>query len=138
MRPMIIASATALLMALALLQPGRTAAQAQPGSLPSGGAHRGDGSHPPAHAPPNFAQPNFAPPNSAPHIPPTSNSERPGRSGWRRGQHLPPTFHGEVVGDYARYHLRRPPPGYFWYRDANDYILAAAATGLIFEVISGD
>ena len=42
-----------------------------------------------------------------------------------------------VVGDYARFHLRKPPRGYFWYRDAEDYVLAASATGLIFEVIPG-
>jgi Ni/Co efflux regulator RcnB len=64
--------------------------------------------------------------------------ERPARSGWRRGQILPPTYRNDVVEDYSRFHLRRPPKGYSWYRDADDFILASVATGLIFEVISAD
>jgi Ni/Co efflux regulator RcnB len=78
------------------------------------------------------------PPRFAPRIPPGYDPERPARSGWRRGEHLPPDFRGEVVTDFAHYHLRHPPRGYFWYRDADDYVLAAASTGLIFEVIPGD
>ena len=61
-----------------------------------------------------------------------------GPSRWRRGQFLPPPFRGDMVGDYSRYHLRRPPPGYFWYRSGDDYILAAIASGLIFEVVAGE
>ena len=57
---------------------------------------------------------------------------------WRRGEYLPPGLRGEVVGDYNRYHLRRPPPGYYWYRSGDDYVLAAIASGLIFEVVAGD
>ena len=60
----------------------------------------------------------------------------PGR--FRRGQFLPPAERGYVVGDYYRYHLRRPPPGYYWYRSGNDFVLAAIASGLIFEVVTGD
>jgi len=60
----------------------------------------------------------------------------PGRL--RRGQFLPPTERGYVVGDYYRYHLRRPPPGYYWYRRGGDFVLAAIASGLIFEVVAGD
>jgi len=56
----------------------------------------------------------------------------------RRGQFLPPTERGYVVGDYYRYHLRRPPPGYYWYRSGGDFVLAATASGLIFEVVAGD
>ncbi len=60
----------------------------------------------------------------------------PGR--FRRGQVLPPAERGYVVGDYYRYHLRRPPPGYYWYRNGDDFVLAAIASGLIFEVVAGD
>jgi Ni/Co efflux regulator RcnB len=60
----------------------------------------------------------------------------PGRL--RRGQFLPPAERGYVVGDYYRYHLRRPPPGYYWYRSGGDFVLAAIASGLIFEVVAGD
>ena len=40
------------------------------------------------------------------------------------------------MNDYYRYRLRPPPRGYYWYRTGNDYVLAAIATGLIFDVIA--
>ena len=43
------------------------------------------------------------------------------RHDWDRG----------VRVDYRRYHLSRPPRGYEWRRVDNNYVLAAAATGLI-------
>ena len=58
-------------------------------------------------------------------------------SGWRRGQYFPPAARGAALSDYARYHLRRPPPGYYWYRNGDDFILASLASGLIFEVVTG-
>ena len=63
---------------------------------------------------------------------------RPGYYAWRRGAYLPPYYRarGYVVYDYHRYHLRPPPRGYYWYRTGNDYVLAAIATGLIFDVIA--
>lgn len=62
---------------------------------------------------------------------------RPGYYAWRRGAYLPPYYRtrGYVVYDYHRHHLRPPPRGYYWYRDGNDYLLAAIATGLILDVI---
>src|SRR5262249_5220486 len=39
---------------------------------------------------------------------------RPGFTPWRRGEFLPEQYQGFVVGDYGRYHLRRPPYGYVW------------------------
>ena len=62
---------------------------------------------------------------------------RPGYEAWRRGAYLPPHYRGGgyVVHDYGRYRLRQPPRGYYWYRTGNDYVLAAVATGLIFDVI---
>ena len=44
------------------------------------------------------------------------------RQDWNRGVR---------VTDYNRYHLSRPPRGYEWRRVDNNYVLAAAATGLI-------
>lgn len=63
---------------------------------------------------------------------------RPGYTAWRRGAYLPRYYRGGgyVVNDYYRYHLRPPPRGYYWYRTGNDYVLAAIATGLIFDVIA--
>lgn len=60
---------------------------------------------------------------------------RPGYAQWRRGGVLPNYYRGSHVSDYSRYHLRSPPRGYAWYRVGDDYLLAAIATGLIFEII---
>jgi Ni/Co efflux regulator RcnB len=61
---------------------------------------------------------------------------RPGYAAWRRGAYLPPSYRGYVVHDYGYYRLRPPPHGYAWYRVDNDYLLAAVATGLIFDIIN--
>lgn len=63
---------------------------------------------------------------------------RPGYMAWQRGGHLPPTYRGYVIQDYNRYHLRRPPHGYAWYRVGNDYLLAAIASGVIFDIIANN
>ena len=44
---------------------------------------------------------------------------------WNRGVHV----------DYRAHHLRAPPRGYEWRQVDNNYVLAAAATGLIASVI---
>jgi Ni/Co efflux regulator RcnB len=44
------------------------------------------------------------------------------RNDWNRGQR---------VNDWQNRHLQRPPRGYEWRRVDNNYVLAAAATGLI-------
>lgn len=54
------------------------------------------------------------------------HGERIGRDEWRRHERV----------DYRRYHLRRPPRGYEWRRVDNNFVLAAAATGLIASVIA--
>ena len=63
---------------------------------------------------------------------------RPGYAAWRRGAYLPSYYRSNSyrVYDYGRYRLRPPPRGYYWYRSGDDFLLAAIATGLIFEVIS--
>lgn len=61
---------------------------------------------------------------------------RPGYAAWRRGAYLPPSYRGYIVNDYSHYRLRPPPRGYAWYRVDNDYLLAAVATGLIFDIIN--
>ncbi|WP_454760664.1 RcnB family protein [Caulobacter segnis] len=63
---------------------------------------------------------------------------RPGYSSWQRGAYLPGYYRdrGYVMNDYYRYNLRAPPRGYYWYRTGNDYVLAAIASGLIFDVIA--
>ncbi len=63
---------------------------------------------------------------------------RPGYNQWRRGAPLPAYYRGYPVYDYGRYRLRQPPRGYAWYRAGNDYVLAAIATGIIFEIINNN
>jgi len=63
---------------------------------------------------------------------------RPGYNAWRRGGYLPPYYRSRayIIEDYGYYRLRPPPRGYYWYRAGNDYVLAAIATGLIFDIIN--
>ena len=48
------------------------------------------------------------------------------RSDWNRGHR---------INDWRRYHLSTPPRGYEWRRVDNNYVLAAAATGLIMGLV---
>lgn len=63
---------------------------------------------------------------------------RPGYLAWRRGSSLPPYYRGAIVRDYDRYHLRKPPAGYAWYRVGDDYLLTGIASGIIFDIIGED
>jgi Ni/Co efflux regulator RcnB len=45
---------------------------------------------------------------------------------WHRGEHI----------DYKEHHLRAPPHGYEWRSVDGNYVLAAAATGVIASVIA--
>ena len=54
---------------------------------------------------------------------------------WQRGQYMSPHVRTYVVYDYGRYRLRPPPRGFVWVRADNDYLLVAAATGVVFDVI---
>ena len=57
------------------------------------------------------------------------------RFGWRRGAYVPAPYRGYYVQDWRYYGLRSPPPGYRWiYADGN-FVLMAAATGPIADVV---
>ena len=56
---------------------------------------------------------------------------------WQRGHSMSPYVRTYVVYDYGRYRLRPPPRGMVWVRADNDYLLVAAATGIVFDVIRG-
>jgi Ni/Co efflux regulator RcnB len=60
-----------------------------------------------------------------------------GHRNWRKGGRIDRNDwnRGRRVSDYRRYHLQRPPRGYEWRRVDNQYILAAAATGLIAALV---
>lgn len=58
---------------------------------------------------------------------------------WARGKALPREYRRNVVrsNDYRRHGLRQPPRGYQWVRVDNQYLMIAAATGLISSIIAG-
>ncbi len=55
---------------------------------------------------------------------------------WRQGGRIAPEDwgRGQTV-DYRAHHLRAPPRGYEWREVDGNYVLAAAATGIIASVI---
>lgn len=55
---------------------------------------------------------------------------------WRRGDRLPPAYRASsyLIPNYAVYHLRPPPPGYYWVRVDDNAVLAAVATGVVVSV----
>jgi Ni/Co efflux regulator RcnB len=58
---------------------------------------------------------------------------------WRKGQRLARNQQRYVVSDWSRRGLRAPPRGYRWVREDNnsgDYLLVAAATGLIAQILA--
>jgi Ni/Co efflux regulator RcnB len=57
--------------------------------------------------------------------------------GWYKGGHIDRNDwnRGQRVNDYRRYRLQAPPRGYEWRRVDNNYVLAAAATGLIMGLV---
>lgn len=56
---------------------------------------------------------------------------------WQRGQYMSPSVRTYVVYDYGHYRLRPPPRGFVWVRADDDYLLVAATTGMVFDVIRG-
>ena len=55
--------------------------------------------------------------------------------GLKRGDILPEASRGQVVSDYQRWRLRRPPEGYAWYRVGGQFVMASMATGVIFDIV---
>lgn len=56
----------------------------------------------------------------------------------RRGDVLPDAYRGQIVTDYERWRLRRPPSGYAWYRVGNQFVMASMATGVIFDIVDAN
>jgi Ni/Co efflux regulator RcnB len=55
---------------------------------------------------------------------------------WSRGQRVPAAYRStRYQVDYRRYKLRAPPSGHRWVRVDNEFLLIAAATGLVTEAI---
>ncbi|HVE21697.1 MAG TPA: RcnB family protein [Acidocella sp.] len=53
---------------------------------------------------------------------------------WRHGDRF--TGHREVVSDWDRYHVRRPPAGYEWVHDGNQLVMIAIGTGLVASALA--
>jgi Ni/Co efflux regulator RcnB len=60
-----------------------------------------------------------------------------GHHNWRKGGRIDRSDwnRGRRVSDWRRYHLQRPPRGYEWRQVDNQFVLAAAATGLIAALV---
>jgi Ni/Co efflux regulator RcnB len=57
-------------------------------------------------------------------------------SDWHNGGNVPQADWGRGQKiDYREHHLKRPPHGYEWRQVDGNYILAAAATGLIASIL---
>ncbi|MEA5123391.1 RcnB family protein [Xanthomonas floridensis] len=56
---------------------------------------------------------------------------------FRRGERLAPDHRGNRVADYRKHHLKAPPRGHEWRRVDNQYVLIAAANGLVASVVAG-
>ena len=61
---------------------------------------------------------------------------KPVHADWRKGGHIEQTDwnRGQQV-DYRSHHLAKPKRGYEWRQVDGNYVLAAAATGLIASII---
>lgn len=57
-----------------------------------------------------------------------------------KGNRLPPEYRNRkhVVNDWRARRLSAPPRGHQWVKVDNDYVLMAAATGLIAQIILGN
>jgi Ni/Co efflux regulator RcnB len=55
----------------------------------------------------------------------------------RKGGRLPSQYRNRqyVVNDWRGHHLNAPPRGYQWVQAGGDYVLVAAATGLIASIL---
>jgi Ni/Co efflux regulator RcnB len=65
------------------------------------------------------------------------NHDNYGHHNWHKGGRIDrgDWNRGRRVSDWRRYHLQRPPRGYEWRRVDNQFVLAAAATGLIAALV---
>jgi Ni/Co efflux regulator RcnB len=65
------------------------------------------------------------------------NDNGNGHHDWRRGGRIDRTdWNRGARVDWRRHHLRQPPRGYEWRQVDGNYVMAAAATGLIASIIA--
>ncbi|MDE1897183.1 MAG: RcnB family protein [Rhodospirillales bacterium] len=56
---------------------------------------------------------------------------------WARGDHYSGQRFIVGHGEWDRYHLHAPPPGYEWVRSGDQYIMIAITSGIIASIIIG-
>lgn len=56
---------------------------------------------------------------------------------WARGDHFNGTRRVIPHGDWNRYHLHAPPPGYEWVNYNGQFIMIAITSGIIASIIAG-
>ena len=66
--------------------------------------------------------------------PPHGGPDHPMPHQWRHGDRF--TGHREVVSDWGRYHVRRPPHGYEWVHNGNQLVMIAIGTGLVASTLA--
>ena len=85
------------------------------------------------------AGPSFAQPGHDDHRDnhaPAMAMHGPSHADWRKGGHIGhDDWNRGVHVDYRAHHLKAPPRGYEWRQVDGNYVLAAAATGLIASII---
>lgn len=81
-----------------------------------------------------------------PHQQPSYSNHKPRRAhrppqhharNYHRGEQLPHQYRGNQyhVNDWQRHNLQRPPRGYHWVQIDGDFLLIAAATGVIASIL---
>jgi Ni/Co efflux regulator RcnB len=115
-----------------------TASFAQPVPYPQHddrGVYHDDHGHP-APPPPDAHR---APPPDAHRAPPPPppRAEMQRREDWRKGQRIEAEYRDRqyVVDNWHDHGLRQPPRGYQWIEVGGDYLLIAAATGIIADMV---
>ncbi len=123
------ATALALLASPALAQQGPGQDHQGPGMMGPAGQPPHNEDHGPQGGPGNMGyQDNH---NDYHHGPSGPNGH------WARGDH----YNGSRVviahGDWNRYHLHAPPPGYEWVRSGDQFVMIAITSGIIASIIAG-
>jgi Ni/Co efflux regulator RcnB len=107
-----------------------TASFAQPAPYPQHddrGVHHDDHGHQPPPPPPEHRMP----------PPPPPRAEMTRHEDWRKGQRIEAEYRNRqyVVDSWHEHGLRQPPRGYQWVEVGGDYLLIAAATGIIADMV---
>jgi Ni/Co efflux regulator RcnB len=120
-----------------------TASFAQPAPGGPGGPGQYDNDHgnhggpgPQEHGPAPHMNPHMSDQRPS-HPPEHANMPPPRHEDWRKGERLEQDYRNRqyVIDNWHEHNLRQPPRGYQWVGVNGDYLLVAAATGIIAQVV---